>query len=142
MRRGWFNTASAVHTVQMCFKFLLLGIPGFVITAAANFILVQYVEMNKTMAYLLVVFTKTSFNYFVCRKYMLQCEYNNLWHVTYFLFVPGILVIRAADLIVYSFLVYRLTIYFIFAQIHNVMWFSGIKYFVAKYVFQKTVKNL
>ena len=115
-------------------KFLAVGLPAFALAVPANYILVEVAGLAKTLSYALVLVGQVSMNYFMCRWFVFEKRSASKWYHDFLLFVSGILLIRALDWAVYVFLVHQVGVYYIAAQLFNVLVFS-----VTKFLFSERV---
>lgn len=115
-------------------KFLAAGLPAFVLAVPANYALVEFLCLPKSLSYALVLCGQISLNYFMCR-YLVFRETARFQRLNeFFLFFGGILAIRFFDWFFYVFLVHQIGLYYLAAQFLNVGLFSAIKFLYSRWV--------
>ena len=115
-------------------KFLAAGLPAFAVAVPANYFLVEVAGVPKSLSYALVLVGQVSMNYFMCRWFVFEKRSTSKWYHDFLLFVSGILFIRILDWVVYVFLVHQVGVYYIAAQLMNVLAFSVIKFLFSERV--------
>ncbi len=108
--------------------FLAAGLPTFIAALALNYGLVEYAGLAKSMAYALTIFMQITANYFICRCFVFRKEGARASLKEYITFISGILIIRMLDWTVYVILVSAAGLYYLTAQVLNVIIFAVIKY--------------
>ena len=121
------------------FKFLLAGLPAFVLAVPLNFILVDWAGFPKWLAYPVVLFVQVNIGFFLCRWKVFEPDASKALWRQYSEFLGAVAVFRIMDAVLYGFLVarfpFRLEIagrncYYLAYQLLNVVVFS-----LAKFVF-------
>jgi putative flippase GtrA len=118
-------------------KFLGAGLPAFVVAVPLNFWLVDRVGWPKPLAYFLVLFLQVSFNYLMCKVFVFRSEGRRASVGEYAKFTSGLLLFRAFDWGLYVILVEYVGVYYLLAQISNVVIFSIAKFFFAEKLLSK-----
>lgn len=120
--------------VASWFLFMVVGIPAFLLAVPANFALVEYAGVPKEIAYAAVLAGQLTINFFMCRWLVFKKESASKWYHDFALFFWGNLFLRFLDWLVYLLLVHRLGVYYLVAQVLNVMVFSVVKFLFSKKV--------
>ena len=116
------------------FKFLVAGIPAFLLALGLNYTFVSVFCLPKDAAYAIVLFIQVSINFFMCRIFVfVPREDTSIWR-QYFHFLIGIALFRFADWGVYVIVVEIFGVYFMIVQLANTAFFSLLKYFFARSV--------
>ena len=120
-------------------KFLLAGLPAFILAVPLNFLLVDMVGMAKWLAYPIVLFIQVNIGFFLCRWKVFTPSSSKPLRRQYAEFMGAVVVFRALDALLYAFLVSTLPFtlviagrncYYLAYQLLNVAIFS-----LAKFVF-------
>lgn len=129
----------SVETAKSVLKFLLAGLPAFVLAVPLNFLLVDRIGLPPWIAYPVVLFFQVNVGFVLCRwKVFRPNAQKPLWR-QYSEFLGAVVVFRALDAVLYAFLVsvfpFRLVLfgkncYYLVYQLANVVIFS-----LAKFVF-------
>jgi putative flippase GtrA len=112
-------------------KFLLVGLPAFILAVPLNYLLVEEILIGKGISYALVLILQVSINFFMCR-WLIFTSSPRPWYSDFGGFVIGILGIRCLDWGVYWLLVQVFGFYYILIQLINVLVFSLAKFLFAK----------
>ena len=115
-------------------RFLVAGLPAFALAVPANYLLVEHAGLRKETAYAIVLIGQISLNFLVCKFFVFDSRSDRRWYREFIPFVSGILLIRCADFLVYVVLVNFFGIYFLLAQIANVVVFSVLKFLFSERV--------
>ncbi|MDD3283112.1 MAG: GtrA family protein [Candidatus Cloacimonetes bacterium] len=117
-------------------RFLASGLPSFLIAIPLNVFLVQVLGIHKVWAYCLVLLFQITLNFFVLKRFtFMESEGSALRK--FGLFMPGIILFRILDAGLYALLVQVWGVYYILAQLINVVIFSMAKFIFSKYVFER-----
>ena len=135
--RSFFTKKTAVAVV----KFLLAGLPAFVLAVPLNFVLVDRFGIPKWFAYPIVLFVQVNIGFLLCRwKVFKPNATKPVWR-QYTEFLGAVAVFRVMDAVLYAFLVerfpFRLEIagrdcYYLVYQLANVVIFSLAKFFFCR----------
>ncbi|MCP4978397.1 MAG: hypothetical protein GY931_19800 [Maribacter sp.] len=119
------------------FKFLLSGLPSFIVAIALNYILVSFFDMYKSMAYVIVLIMQVSINFFIVRRFVFHKKgYDNIFS-EYYKFFIGIAFFRFLDWALYSIVVSLTPINYLIVQLGNVFIFSIAKFLYSKKILEK-----
>ena len=121
-----------IGRVFSLFKFLAAGLPSFLLALPINYLLVDHLGVPKRLAYLLVLIFQVSLNYFMCRFFVFKTPGEKSSLAEYARFMGGILLFRILDWCVYVVLVDTIHVYYLLAQILNVVLFSVAKFLFAE----------
>ena len=110
------------------FKFLLAGLPSFLIAVPLNWWLVSRLGVDKALGYALVLVMQVTINFFMCRAFVFVHEKEQNIFRQYFHFVAGILTCRIADWGVYVVLTEYAGFYYLLVQVMNIVIFSILKF--------------
>jgi putative flippase GtrA len=126
----------AASTLAKMARFVLWGVPAFLIAIPLNYVLVERAAMSKPAAYAVVLTVQVTLNFFACRWFVFEgAKQHNLWK-SFVLFCNGILAFRALDWAVYSLLTTQCGVPFLAAQLLNVALFGLLKFLFARRVFE------
>ena len=117
--------------VKNFIKFLLAGVPSALLAIPLNIVLVEIGEVNKTIAYGLVIFLQILVNFIFINNFVFK--YNSRF-TSFIKFFFGIVIFRALDLIIYSQLINLFPKLYILIQLSNVAIFSMIKFKYSKFI--------
>ncbi|BCX48299.1 hypothetical protein HAHE_22070 [Haloferula helveola] len=123
-----------LHPLGKLFRFLLVGIPAFLIAIPLNLLLVETLGWPKPAAYALVQVVQVGINFFACILFVFRRDTSRNLLSQFLLFVSGILAARILDWGLYSLLVKLVPFHYILLQLFNAGLFS-----VAKFVFARRV---
>ena len=137
------NLLSFLKTDTIKFtKFLFSGIPSFLLAIPLNYFLVEYVNLQKTIAYTIAIIMQVTVNYFVVKKYTFTDSLKTVETKFKFIkFFSGIILFRILDIWVYSIEVEYIGIYYLISQIINTGLFSVFKYLFSKKIFEGAIVN-
>lgn len=133
------SQSHGLAAVLPIFKFLLAGLPGFILAIPLNFLLVDFCDLAKWGAYLIVLFMQVNMGFAICRWKVFTASKTKPVMRQYWEFLGAVAVFRTLDAISYSFMVSKLPFafmvgnrncYYLVYQLANVVIFS-----VAKFVF-------
>lgn len=114
------------------FRFILFGIPAFLIAIPLNWFLVETLLWPKPAAYALVLVVQVVINFFICIHFVFDRDPNKKLANQFIIFMTGILIARVLDWGLYSILVQTTPIHYIAIQFFNVIVFSLAKFSFAR----------
>jgi putative flippase GtrA len=126
-------------------RFLLAGLPAYVIALGLNYLLAVELGVPKPLAYAVVLMVQIVVNFFACRYLVFEVHpEQNLWR-SFVIFSNGIILFRLPDWGLYTLLTQYLPVpylshskYYIFmVQLFNVVLFSLFKYEFARRLFER-----
>ena len=142
-----YPPASRWSTFHSLFRFLLAGLPAFVLAVPMNFLLVDTFGFPKWLAYPIVLFVQVNIGFLLCRwKVFTPNETKPLWR-QYTEFLGAVALFRVLDAILYAFLAeefpFRLVLfgkncYYLVYQLLNVALFSMAKFVFCRYAIEGT----
>lgn len=109
-------------------QFLGIGLPAFILAVPANYALVEWAQLPKPWAYALVLVGQVTMNFFMCRWLLFPKKSATKWYIDFAAFFSGILFIRLLDWAFYTLLVQQVGVYYLAAQLLNVVLFSVVKF--------------
>jgi putative flippase GtrA len=117
-------------------KFLAAGLPAFGLGVLINYGLVDFIKLAIPIAYIIVLLFQVTCNFFMCRIFVFKNTDEKLFCIhKYKKFMSSILIFRLLDWLLYVFMTHYLGIYYLLAQVINVVVFSILKFTVTKYIF-------
>ena len=109
-------------------KFLIAGLPAFIIAVPLNYLLVKKLNFYQPIAYAIVLIIQVTINFFMCRWIVFkERKKTSLW-LQFIQFFSGIGLFRLLDWGIYVFAVEVLDIYFIAVQLFNICFFAIVKF--------------
>ncbi len=117
-------------------KFLLAGLPAFVLAVPFNWLLVTHWGWPKGPAYAVVLLVQVTINFFLCRWFVFEKTGDKSILAEFGAFVAGIAFFRLADWGVYYLLVNGVGLYYLAVQLANVVLFSVLKFLYTERVMQ------
>lgn len=119
------------------FKFLLSGLPAFIVAIPLNYLLVSVFDFYKPLAYVIVLILQVSINFFIVRRFVFHKKgYDNIFS-EYYKFFIGIAFFRFLDWALYSIVVSLTPINYLIVQLGNVFIFSVAKFLYSKKILEK-----
>lgn len=118
-------------------RFLLAGIPGFLVAIALNYALVKYGGISKSISYAITLAIQIIINFFACRYLVFRPDPASNMGKSFLVFMNGIALFRMADWGVYLLLI-KLGVPYLAAQIINIALFSVLKFEFSKHVFERS----
>lgn len=115
-------------------KFLVAGLPSFLMAVPLNWLLVTQWEVPKGPAYALVLLFQVTINFFLCRWFVFEKSNDKSLMAEFGAFVAGIAFFRLADWGVYYLLVNRAGFHYLAVQLMNVVLFSVLKFLYSERV--------
>ena len=131
-----YNEKSKKLVIQLL-SFGLAGLPSFLIAIPLNWLLVEYMFMQKPVAYMITLFFQVTANFIMLRIFVFRERTDERVLKTYFRFLYGIAFFRLLDWGLYTLLVKYTEIYYLVVQIGNVVIFSLAKFFYSKKIMEK-----
>ena len=122
-------------------KFLVVGLPAFLIAIPLNLILVEKLFWPKPAAYALVLVVQVTLNFFACIYFVFKRDASKSLRSQFILFMSGILSARVMDWGVYSLLTW-LGMNYIVVQFLNVTLFSVLKFSFARRTIEGSAPTL
>lgn len=113
-------------------KFLVAGLPAFLVALPLNLFLVENLAWPKTTAYATVLVVQVTINFFACTLWVFERDRRRKLLSQFALFMSGILLARALDWGLYSLLVKITPIHYVAIQVFNVILFSLAKFAFAR----------
>jgi putative flippase GtrA len=118
-------------------RFLVAGVPAFIVAIGLNYLLVKEIGMATSSAYAAVLAVQIVINFFACRYLVFKVSAEHNLSRAFLIFSGGIVAFRLADWGVYVLLTHW-KLHFLLAQLFNVALFSLLKFEFARRVFEKT----
>lgn len=122
-------------------KFLLAGLPSFLVALPFNWLLVEKAQLARPLSYAIVLFFQVTVNFFVCRLWVFDADRGRSLWKQYVGFMAGIAFFRLADWGVYSLLVSVFGFYYLAVQLANIVVFSFLKFGFSKKVMESGRKE-
>lgn len=132
------NKPQIIRTGIDIFKFLLVGLPAFIVAIPLNILLVEKLEIWKPVSYALVLVVQISMNFFLCRRFVFVPNKDKSIYKQYLEFISAVAIFRCMDWGLYSLLVKTTDIHYILIQLFNVVIFSIAKFFGSKKAIEGT----
>lgn len=123
-----------LHRGVKLFKFLLAGLPSFLLAVPLNYALVEWVHLAKGLAYAAVLIFQVTINFFMVRFFVFERKNPRSLLVEFGAFFAGIMLTRLADWAVYVLLVNVFGFYYLAVQLANVVIFSIVKFLFSEKV--------
>jgi putative flippase GtrA len=117
-------------------RFLLAGVPAFIVALGLNYLLVKQLHLPKSSAYAVVLTVQIVINFFACRYFVFDLHPEHHWRRAFVIFFNGIILFRLADWGLYVLLTH-LKFPFLAAQVLNVALFGLLKFEFARRVFEQ-----
>jgi len=119
------------------FKFLLAGLPAFIVAIPLNYLLVSHFNLYKPLAYVIVLIIQISINFFIVRRFVFHKKGTDNILNEYYKFFIGIAFFRFLDWGLYSIIVSLSPINYLIVQLGNVFIFSIAKFLYSKKILEK-----
>jgi len=116
--------------------FLAAGLPSFALAVPLNWVLVKKLMWHTAVAYALVLLFQVTLNFFMCRWFVFRKRSDRPLMLQLGQFMSGILMFRLADWAVYAILVEVVGVYFLAAQVANVLVFAVLKFHFSKRILE------
>ena len=114
-------------------KFLIVGLPSISLAIFFNIFLVEALEIEKSIAYVLVSFLQIVINFCLIEKYIFNTNKKRAKFIYFLKYLFGILIIRSLDWLIYINLLNYLFDFYIFIHILNAVILSMIKFKYLKF---------
>lgn len=121
--------------LQKYIKFLAIGLPAFVLAVPLNYVLVEFAQLDKLLAYALVLCFQVSLNFVMCRLFVFENKVETGLLAQFVKFFTGIISFRVLDWLLYVALV-KAGVYYLLVQVMNVLVFSVAKFLFARLLFE------
>lgn len=116
--------------------FLLTGLPAFGIAIALNIALVELTPIPTAAVYALVLVVQVTINFYMARRFVFDPSANRASLLSQYLtFLTGVAVVRVADWVAYVLMV-SVGVFFVAAQLINVVVFSIVRFAFARRVIE------
>jgi len=122
-------------------KFLLAGLPSFLVAVPVNWLLVEQLDINKALSYACVLYMQVTINFFVCRFWVFEAASNKSLGLQYVQFLAGIFFFRLADWGVYYVLVSLCGFFYLGVQACNIVIFAFLKFHFSRQVIERKAEN-
>jgi putative flippase GtrA len=122
--------------MRKLFRFLVAGLPGYVLAVLVNYLLVHFLRWPKPGAYLLVLLLQVTLNFVIARRFVFAVPAGSSVSRQYFSFMGGVVVFRGLDWALYTCMVEFLGVHFILAQLGNVALFSVLRFRYAQAIME------
>lgn len=118
------------------FKFLVAGLPSFVIALPLNILLVEKLHLPKPVGYMVVLCMQVTVNFFVCRRFVFDPHPEKTLFQQFGHFFSGIIFFRIADWVLYSLLTSYFGLNYVAVQLANIFIFAILKFEFSKRVME------
>lgn len=125
------------HFGMKLIKFLLAGLPSFLVALPLNWLLVEKAELARPISYAIVLCFQVTVNFFVCRIWVFETKKDDSLLAQYLSFMAGIALFRLADWGVYTLLVSFAGLYYLAVQLANIVVFSFLKFGFSKRIMEQ-----
>lgn len=116
--------------------FMLIGLPAFVLAIGLNAALVEWTPVPVWLAYAFVLWVQVTINFFLARHFVFE---STTAHASvrrqYVTFLGGVSIVRGLDWLAYVLMV-AAGVFFIAAQLINVVVFSVVRFLFARRVME------
>ena len=113
-------------------RFVLYGIPAFLIAIPLNLVLVEKADLPEPLAYAIVLAVQITINFFVCVLFVFERDKSTSLRTQFLVFASGIMLARLLDWGLYAVMVRFTPIHYLAVQIMNVFLFSIAKFLFAR----------
>ncbi|MEZ5171915.1 MAG: GtrA family protein [Acidimicrobiia bacterium] len=121
--------------------FMLAGLPAFVLAIGLNIVLVERTPLPAWLAYPLVLWVQVTINFFLARRFVFEAStLHASLRAQYVTFLAGVSVVRAFDWLAYVIMV-AAGVYFVAAQLINVVAFSVVRFLFARRVIEGPARS-
>lgn len=137
----WFSRIYAFYKKYFgvkLIKFLLAGLPSFLVAIPVNWLLVEQLNLDKALSYACVLYMQMTINFFVCRFWVFESGREKSLILQYFQFLAGIFFFRLADWGVYYVLVTLCGFFYLGVQVCNIVIFAFLKFHFSKQVIERS----
>jgi len=132
----------AIDLLKGVLRFLLSGLPAFLLAIPANWFLVELLHWPKPVSYLAVLWGQTTINFFACRRFAFDVKDRPPTVGQYWQFLSGMGLFRLADWLLYTIVVEVFRLYYLAAQLFNIAVFALIKFKFAESLFERRKGSL
>lgn len=123
------------HVLPQFARFLVSGIPAFLVAIPMNWILVRNIGLPRAIAYALVLLFQMTLNFALCRRFVFGISERSTWFREFAAFAAGNSIIRTLDWFIYTTIVAFYPSFYILVQLGNLVVFSLLKYAFVRHVF-------
>ncbi len=117
-------------------KFLIAGLPAFVVALATNYLLVSKYDWPKPIAYLIVMWLQMTINFYACRHLVFEVGKHSSIVRQYGQFLSGFATIRVAEWLFYTVLVEMFYMHYIAVQVVSILVFAIVKFRFSESLFE------
>ena len=117
-------------------RFLAGGLPGFLLAAVLNWLLVSFGHWPKPLAYAVVLLAQFTINFYLCFYWVFERQTAIPSWSQYWRLLSGVAVTRAADWAVYTALAGFAGLPYLAVQLFNVVIFALLRFKLATSVFE------
>jgi putative flippase GtrA len=114
--------------------FLATGVPAFLLAVPLNYILVNYIGLSHELSYVIVLLISQIINFVLVKIFVFRGWKKNSPQKQVLYFVVTTSLIRLLDWLVYVVMVEYASVYFIVAQLTNVVAFSVLRFCVNRII--------
>lgn len=125
-----------IRVLTKFLKFVILGIPPFLVAIPLNFALVEWAGMNKQVAYALVLFIQININFLLLKVFLFRNEGKPVTVREYFSYLAGVSFFRFLDWGVYALLIPFAGKYYLVVQILNTFVFMVLKFIFIRHILE------
>lgn len=118
-------------------KFMMSGGPAFFLAMILNFLLVEYLHILVPVAYCAILIFQLFLNFVIIKLFVFNSGGKLFDLKEMFTFFSGVLGFRALDLVLYTFLTAYIGVYFMYAQVGNMVLFSIARFLFAEKIIDK-----
>jgi len=123
------------------FKFLLVGLPAFILALPLNYYLVEKANIPIPVGYIIVLCMQVTINFFLCRRFVFDPHPDKTLFRQFWQFFSGIIVFRIADWALYTLLTGAFDLYYMGVQMANIFLFAIIKFQYSSMVMEQRKNN-
>jgi putative flippase GtrA len=118
-------------------KFLIAGLPSFILAIPLNWFLVEKIILEKPIAYFITLLIQVSINFLLLRKFVFLKRKKESALKQFIKFLGGISFFRFLDWGLYTILVEYTVINYLYIQAGNVIVFALFKFLYSKHIMEK-----
>lgn len=116
---------------------MMSGGPAFFLAMILNFLLVEYLHILVPVAYCAILIFQLFLNFVIIKLFVFNSGGKLFDLKEMFTFFSGVLGFRALDLVLYTFLTAYIGVYFMYAQVGNMVLFSIARFLFAEKIIDK-----
>lgn len=131
------GAASGRDLTYKLLRFMIAGVPTFLVALPMNWFLVDQLELPKSGTYACVLLAQTTVNFFICRWFVFREESRKPMLSRFIPFLAGVLFFRAADWGLYTLLVSFTGLWYLGVQLGNAVLFMLLKFAFVRRVMEK-----